>query len=63
MSLTRRRLARAADAGDGDEAAERERDVDVAQVVLARALDDELAAAAAGGRRTIGTSIARRPDR
>jgi hypothetical protein len=34
-----RALARAAHAGDGDEAAERELDVDVREVVLARAAD------------------------
>ena len=40
-----RRLARAADAGHGDQDAERKLDVDVLQVVLARALDDDRAAA------------------
>ena len=39
-----RRLARPAHAGDGDERAERKRDVDVLQVVRARAADDDLAA-------------------
>ena len=39
-----RRLARAGDAGDRDEGAERERHVDVLQVVLAGADDGELAA-------------------
>ena len=38
-----RRLARAADAGDRGQHAERNLDVDVLQVVLARAADDELA--------------------
>ena len=37
-------LTRAADAGDRDEAAEREADVDVPEVVLLRALDGQLAA-------------------
>src|SRR4051812_6210370 len=41
--VDQRRLARAAHARDGDEAAERERDVDPAQVVLARADDSQLA--------------------
>ena len=36
-----RALARAADAGDGDERAEREGDVDVLEVVLAGAADDQ----------------------
>ena len=39
-----RRLARARDAGDAGEDAERELDVDALEVVLARAADDELAA-------------------
>ena len=38
-----RRLARPADAGDGRQHAERNLDVDVLQVVLARAADDDLA--------------------
>ena len=39
-----RRLARSADAGHGDERAQRERDVDVLEVVRAGAAHDELAA-------------------
>ena len=41
MSLTSVLLPEPRHAGDGDEAAERDVDVDVAQVVLARALDRE----------------------
>ena len=56
------RLPRAGHPGHRDEAAERERDVDVAQVVLARAPDhDRLAGRRAGG--ASGTGIERRPDR
>ena len=40
-----RRLARSADAGDDDQLAERQREVDVLEVVRARAADDDLAAA------------------
>ena len=50
-----RGLARSADAGHGREHAERQRDVDVLQVVLARALDHDLAARG-------GTPRSRRPD-
>ena len=39
--VDQRRLARAADAGDGDQHAERNLDVDVLEVVLARAFDDD----------------------
>ena len=53
-----RRLARSADAGDGDERAERKRDVDVLEVVRARAADDDLAA-----RRPAGAPPARRSRR
>src|SRR5947208_3931425 len=41
--LDQRRLPRARDAGDGDEDAEGNLDVEIAQVVLARALDADLA--------------------
>jgi hypothetical protein len=57
-----RRLARAGHAGDRDELAERERDRDVAQVVLAGADDRELATLRAGPAHG-GTAISRRPDR
>ena len=42
--VDQRRLARSADAGHGRQHAERERHVDVLEVVLARALDDDRAA-------------------
>ena len=53
-----RRLARSADAGHGDERAERKRDVDVLEVVRARAADDDLAARGRRGA-SAGTSISR----
>ena len=57
-----RRLARAADAGDRGEHAERNRHVDVLEVVRARAADDDLALAVPGaGPR--GVAIARSPRR
>ena len=57
-----RRLAGAADAGDGDEDAERDLDVEVLEVVLPRAADDELVAVRPGGARA-GTSICASPRR
>src|SRR5918993_538021 len=51
-----RRLPRAAHAGHGDEDTERDRDVDVFQVVLSRTLDDDLSA-------RVRTTVPRRGDR
>ena len=55
------RLARAGDAGDAAEDAERDRDVDVLEVVLARAADDAARRAARAARS--GTAICRLPER
>ena len=61
--LDERRLARARHAGDGDEEPERDLDVDVAQVVLARALTMRIArfgigAPALGGDRDLQLAAA-----
>ena len=57
-----RRLARSADAGDDGQRVERDLDVDVLQVVLARA-DQRGCAAACPRRRVAGTGIASSPRR
>ena len=57
-----RGLARAADAGDRGQRAERNRDVDVLQVVRARAADDDLALRAPAAA-TRGVGIERSPRR
>ncbi len=55
-----RRLARSADAGDRRQHAERERDVDVLEVVRARALDDDLRRASRAGGTPASRSCVRR---
>ena len=57
--VDQRRLARAADAGDGRQHAERDADVDVLEVVLARALDDDVAARRLAGARAASGCCAR----
>ena len=58
-----RRLARAADAGDGREHAERNRDVDVLQVVRARAADRRARPCSAGAGALSASAIDRAPVR
>ena len=61
--LDQRRLAGARHAGDRDEQSERNLDVEVAQVVLARALDANRRAADRRGRRCAGIGISSSPRR
>ena len=61
--VDQRRLARAGDAGDRDEVAERERHRHLVEVVLASACTTVTSRPFSCGRRTPGVGISRRPER